>query len=813
MDPSRSLQLTQAQFPGREIRDIVLDPDDWQTAYVMDDLRIFYTADAGRNWGDITGNLPGLGPGELRRLEYIESGDVGALVIAADTGVFMSMSTDPGNWTELGPNLPNAPVYDIEYDKTDDILVTGLLGRGAWTLEHASSAVLLADFAPGSGGPGEPPLPPPPPSTGAVSGIKWNDLDGDGERDADEPGLGGVFIYADLDESGWVNVGEPSVLTAADGSYTLDGLVPGDYVIREIVGAGFVQTFPNPSVLNGHQVTVVSGETVPDINFGNRVSRDYGDLPDIYRTLNASGGPSHGVSTGFRLGELVDGEDDGVPTVDALGDDNAGSADEDGVLFASGLAFGETAEIVVFASNDIGFLSGWMDFNADGDFDDAGEKIIDGVLLVTGTNFVSFAVPAAPAGVDADDFTTYARFRYGVEPTIGPSGPALFGEVEDYRVEIPMPPDNGLRAADDEFEVDEDSTNVALTVLANDMLGPAGGTLVVTAVGPTSEGGTATTNGGSSILYTPAPDFFGTETFVYTIEDGIGGVKQAEVTVHVAPVNDDPTAVDDMIDVAVGGIDVFLDVLSNDSILPDVGEMLTINGVDTTQTMGTLTLINSNTAVRYTPPADFDGIDTFEYTISDGNGGTDTALVTLNVRPLPPAVEIMLEATDTSGTPIDTVNLGETFQVRAYVEDLTSAPTGVFSSYFDVTYAADFVSLNTADTSNPLGFDIEFGPDYGNRTRGDGSTSGLIDEAGATDGSSPLGPGQFLLFTVEFTAEMVGEALFGTNEADMPGNETTLFGALNVLPSSQILFGSTMVTIGGFAANGDTFVVVGDSTD
>ena len=76
-------------------------------------------------------------------------------------------------------------------------------------------------------------------------GAKFNDLDGDGERDAGEPGLAGWTIYGDLDEDGEFDAGEPSTVTSADGSYRLPGL-PGDRLsqVREVQQAGWRRTFP-----------------------------------------------------------------------------------------------------------------------------------------------------------------------------------------------------------------------------------------------------------------------------------------------------------------------------------------------------------------------------------------------------------------------------------------------------------------------------------------------------------------------------------------------------------------------------------------
>src|SRR5581483_2172693 len=76
-------------------------------------------------------------------------------------------------------------------------------------------------------------------------------------------------------------------------------------------------------------------------------------------------------------------------------------------------------------------------------------------------------------------------------------------------------------ANNDTFSAPRNSTGNVLNVLANDTLGPdTGETLRVTAVGTGNHGGTITigTNG-ANIIYTPAANFSGTETFTYTISD------------------------------------------------------------------------------------------------------------------------------------------------------------------------------------------------------------------------------------------------------------------------------------------------------
>ena len=83
---------------------------------------------------------------------------------------------------------------------------------------------------------------------GTVTGVKFNDLDGDGVRDGGEAGLAGWTIYADLNNNRAADAGEPSTITGADGSYALT-LPSGSYNLREVPQAGWIQTSPRDSRL------------------------------------------------------------------------------------------------------------------------------------------------------------------------------------------------------------------------------------------------------------------------------------------------------------------------------------------------------------------------------------------------------------------------------------------------------------------------------------------------------------------------------------------------------------------------------------
>ncbi|MDP9069499.1 MAG: Ig-like domain-containing protein, partial [Actinomycetota bacterium] len=66
-------------------------------------------------------------------------------------------------------------------------------------------------------------------------------------------------------------------------------------------------------------------------------------------------------------------------------------------------------------------------------------------------------------------------------------------------------------------------------------------------------------------------------------------------------------------------------VTANDTD-PNRGDKLTASGSGATAQGGTFSC--SGTSCTYTPPANFSGSDSFDYTVSDGNGGSDTGTVT-----------------------------------------------------------------------------------------------------------------------------------------------------------------------------------------
>src|SRR5262249_31737451 len=188
-------------------------------------------------------------------------------------------------------------------------------------------------------------------------------------------------------------------------------------------------------------------------------------------------------------------------------------------------------------------------------------------------------------------------------------------------------------AADDNKSTQEDSplSFPASDLTANDSAGPANEgaqTLTVTSVTPgANTHGTVGLVAGT-VTYSPAANYNGAASFTYTVcdngttngsPDSNCATATVKVTIHAA--HDNPTAADDSAttneDTAVN-----INVLANDSDVE--GDSLTITGV----TQGTHgTVVNNGSNLSYSPAANYNGSDSFSYTVSDGHGGTATAKV------------------------------------------------------------------------------------------------------------------------------------------------------------------------------------------
>ena len=231
-----------------------------------------------------------------------------------------------------------------------------------------------------------------------------------------------------------------------------------------------------------------------------------------------------------------------------------------------------------------------------------------------------------------------------------------------------------------------ENDDIQIRVLANDF-DPVNHALLITAVNgnaitpgnPVSignRGGTGRLNADNTITFSPNQryDDLGVnealvETFTYTISDNNGGTDPATASITIRGVNDPPNAQNDGYEAVQGGIFTTSDadgsatptIFNDDGVLGndvDVdGDNLTVT-LSTPPQFGVLTLNADDGTFRYEHNGGTELVDTFEYIVDDGNGGSSVATATITLRPrIPSAWQNPLDARDVNNdgfiTPLD----------------------------------------------------------------------------------------------------------------------------------------------------------------
>ena len=384
------------------------------------------------------------------------------------------------------------------------------------------------------------------------------------------------------------------------------------------------------------------------------------------------------------------------------------------------------------------------------------------------------------------DFVGVDTFTY--QASDGP----LFSEPTTVTITVDDPFSTPPVARDDEFATLED---VVLTVDAPGVLENDtdfdGSPLTVSLLTQTSNGTVVLAPDGS-FVYTPTLNFDGpTDSFTYEVSDGVR-TDTATVTINVAPTTDAPITAPDNYIVQ---FETTLEVSAADGVLandidvdsPVITSLLLIepaNGVAVLQSDGSFT---------YTPDDGFVGIDSFTYGAQDGFL-TQFETVTLDVQPpdlTSDLVSFRVAVTDSAGVELTELMTGDAFELRVFVDDISSAPQGgVFAAYADVLWASSLAVVTGA---------IDHGEIYVNGTSGVATTPGLLDEVGGFDGLEPLGGAEQLVFSVPMLATGAGELTFTTDPADdLPFGDVLLFETLeDAIPADLIFYGSTSVTVLG----------------
>jgi VCBS repeat-containing protein len=302
-------------------------------------------------------------------------------------------------------------------------------------------------------------------------------------------------------------------------------------------------------------------------------------------------------------------------------------------------------------------------------------------------------------------------------------GGLMYDEI--FTITINPVNDNAPVAVDDTGTVDEGATlNVAAPgVLSNDTDADLpGDTLTVNAVNglPANVGvatatatGTVTVNADGSYSYVHDGSETFTDSFTYTLSDGVNTSNVATVTITINPVNDNaPVAVNDtgatdentVLNVAAPG------VLANDSDM-DTGDTFTVTAYDAVSTNGAGVTVNADGSYTYDPTgsatlqalAAGDSLDdTFTYTIADSQLTTAMATVTITVSGVndaPVAVD------DAATTDEDTLLNIAAPGVLANDSDADTTDTFSVTSYDAASAKGAIVTVNAdgSGTYDPTG--------------------------------------------------------------------------------------------------------------
>ncbi|MEO1211292.1 MAG: tandem-95 repeat protein, partial [Cyanobacteria bacterium J06638_20] len=237
---------------------------------------------------------------------------------------------------------------------------------------------------------------------------------------------------------------------------------------------------------------------------------------------------------------------------------------------------------------------------------------------------------------------------------------------------------------DDNFATNEDEALNGTVKDTDEGDGP--GTYAV--VNPTSNG-TLTFNSDGTFTYTPNDDFNGTDTFTYKVIDANGDEATATATITVNPVvdidDDDATTNED--------VPVKISVLDNDDFEDPNAEITEV----TDGTNGTVT-INPDGTVTYTPNPDFNGTDTFTYTVTSG-GVEETATVDVVVNPVVDIDDDDATTNEDVPVKISVLDNDDFEDPNAEITEVTDGDNGTVTINADgtVTYTPD-PDFNGTDT-------------------------------------------------------------------------------------------------------------------
>jgi VCBS repeat-containing protein len=446
-----------------------------------------------------------------------------------------------------------------------------------------------------------------------LDGGQGNDLLVAGE-DSDEldGGSGEDTLYGDSGHDELDGGSGNDLLVASDGSDKLEGNSGND----TLDGGSGIDCLDggsgNDRLTGGTGADLIDGGSGFDTAVYSGAATDY-QIHDLFRDTvivrDMRGGSPDGIDLLHDVEALQ--FSDRIVYIDGRNNAPVAGTDE--------LTTAEDQQLVIPLST---LLANDVDFDGDRLKITAVGNSVNGTVTLVGKNVVF--TPNA-------DFSGEATFTYTLSDGHGGTAQGL------VKVDVEAAGNRPPVAVADAFEGDEEET-ITGNVLDNDTDPDEGDTLMVTTVGTF-----ATTNGSVTIAangdftYTPDPNFFGEDSFDYTVRDAAGEESTASVTLTVNPVNDLPVAVGDSATLDEDTPSITGDVLANDTDVEDPESLSILNAGTYETALGILDLHEDGTYV-YTLKdaaqalaAGAERVESHLYVIGDAEGDLASNFLTITI--------------------------------------------------------------------------------------------------------------------------------------------------------------------------------------
>ncbi|MCP4768146.1 MAG: tandem-95 repeat protein, partial [Gammaproteobacteria bacterium] len=375
-------------------------------------------------------------------------------------------------------------------------------------------------------------------------------------------------------------------------------------------------------------------------------------------------------------------------------------------------------------------------------------------------------------------------------------------------------------AVDDAVTATEDTPfNSAIDLDANDTDLDGDALSVVAGTFATTQGGSITIAADGSYTYTPAANFNGVDSIDYTVTDG-SLTDVGTLTINVTAVNDAPVAVDDSVTATEDTpFNSAIDLDTNDTDLD--GDALSVVAGTFATTQGGSIAIAADGSYTYTPVANFNGVDSVDYTVTDGSL-TDVGTLTINVTAVndaPVAVDDAVTATE--DTPFNSV-----IDLDANDTDLDGDSLSVVAGTFattqggSITIAADGSYTYTPAANFNGGDSVDYTVTDGSLTDVGTLTITVtaVNDAPLIDldanDSAAFGNDYAVTFTEGGSAAYIADSDISITDVD-GGNITSATISVNAVESGDLLTVGAIpagITAGAYDSVAGTIILSGSAS-